>query len=185
MVLGVQNIVGKTRLLQHTADQFRMLNRNRSNEYRLASLVCLSDFFHHRCILLSHSLVNHIVAVDSANRTICWHHNYIQLVNLSELSSFRLRRASHTRKLFIHSEIVLNSNSGQRLGLTLYFDALLSFNSLVKTITPASARHKPACILINDYYLIILNNVFNVLLVQTVGSNKLIYILNSLSAVSK
>src|SRR5882672_487264 len=59
-------------------------------------------------------------------------HHHFQFVDLVELGGFGLRGAGHARQLLVHAEVVLESNGGQRLRLTLHFHFFLGFNGLVQ-----------------------------------------------------
>ena len=58
-----------------------------------------------------------------------------------ELLGFRDSSTCHTSKLLIHSEVVLESDTGKRRTLLLYLYALLSLNGLVESLGVSPTWH--------------------------------------------
>ena len=74
----------------------------------------------------------------------------------------------------VHSEIVLESNCRKCLGSSLNLHILLGLNCLVKTVTPSSALHDTACLLIDNlHFAVIRDNVIDILFEHRISLQKL------------
>ena len=65
---------------------------------------------------------------------------------------------------------------------TFDFDALFRLNGLVKTVAPASPGHEPTGVLINNHYLVILDDIIDIFFVDSEGTNQLVYGVDSFVA---
>ncbi len=70
----------------------------------------------------------------------------------------------------VEPEIILNRDSRERLRLAIDLHAFLGFHRLVQSIAPAPARHLAAGVLIDNHYLVFLDDVFDVLFKEAVGT---------------
>ena len=57
---------------------------------------------------------------------------------------------------------------------SLYLHVFLGFHSLVQTVTPAAAFHDTAGLLVNDLYLVVVDDIINIFLKQRVGFQQLV-----------
>ena len=69
----------------------------------------LTDFFYDCVPFVFFVEVNFVLFVNTGNRKVCWNYNTVELVDLLELNSLCCGRTSHSRKLCVHSEEVLES----------------------------------------------------------------------------
>src|SRR5208283_4239661 len=92
-----------------------------------------------------------------------------QLVDLVELSRFRLRRTGHAGQFFVHAEVILEGDGCQRLVLALDLHAFLGFDRLVQSIRPAAAWHQTASELIHDEHFAVFHHVLDITPVERVG----------------
>ena len=58
----------------------------------------------------------------------------------------------------IHSEVVLESNCSECLGSSLHSDILLGLDCLMQSVTPSSALHDTAGLLIDNLHLAVLGD---------------------------
>ena len=74
----------------------------------------------------------------------------------------------------IHSEIVLESNCRKCLGSGLNLHILLGLDCLVETVTPSSALHDTARLLIDNlHFAVIRDNVIDILFEHRISLQKL------------
>ena len=150
MVLGVQHIVRNLVLFQKRGKLFRLRNRRGANQNRASRRVQLVHRVGDGIVLRALRLVNEVRLVHADDRLVCRHDHDRQLVNLEELVLLGLRRARHARKLFVHAEIILESNRRQRLGLALNLHALLRLDGLMEAVRIAAPEHQPPGELVDD-----------------------------------
>ena len=81
----------------------------------------------------------------------------------------------------IHTEVVLQGDSGKGLGGSLNTDMLLGLNSLVETIAPAATLHDTACLLINNLDLAIDNDILVILVEHGVSLEQLLESMHALA----
>ena len=73
-----------------------------------------------------------------------------------ELLLLGLGGAGHAGELFIHAEVVLEGDGGQRLALALHLHALLGLDGLMQAVGVAAADHQTAGELVHDDDLAVL-----------------------------
>ena len=93
------------------------------------------DYLINNSVVLSvYVLVNAVGVIHSDHGTVCGNFNNVKPVNFTELHFLGKSSTRHTRKLGIHSEIVLEGDRSKCLVFFFYLYVFLSFNSLVKTV---------------------------------------------------
>ncbi len=120
-------------------------------------------------------LEHNVGVILTLNGTVCRYLYNVQLVNLLKLFLFGHGGTRHTGEPFIKTEIVLERNACQRLGLMSNLYALLCLYSLVQTVIEAAAHHKTSGKLVNDDDLAVLDNVVDIVFHYTVSLESLIY----------
>ena len=138
------------------------------------------DFIDDRVVFLPARFVDPVVRVLSCHRSIRWDHRHIQLVDVVELVCFGLGRSGHTRKLLIKTEIILNSDRGQRLSFAIDLHSLFRLDRLMQSVTPAAPRHFAAGEFVYDHHFVFFDDVLNVFFKQTIGAEELRNIVNPL-----
>src|SRR3712207_3433779 len=81
----------------------------------------------------------------------------------------------------VHTEIVLQRDSGKSLGSGFNLYMFLGFDSLMKTVAPASAFHDTAGLLVNNLDFAVHDNVFVVFIEHGVGFEQLLQSVNTLT----
>jgi hypothetical protein len=140
VLLGVEHLVRQARLVQQLVDDFRVLDRGRAHQHRLAALVALADVLDGGFVLLARGLVDAIELVVAAARPVGRDHHGLQAVDLLEFVGLGVGRAGHAGQLAVQAEVVLEGDRGQRLVLGLDLHAFLGFHGLVQAVAPAPAR---------------------------------------------
>ena len=102
--------------------------------------------------------------------------DHVELVGLLELGRFGFGRTGHAGQLFVHAEVVLEGDGGERLVLALDLDAFLGFDGLVQTVAPAAARHHAAGELVDDDHLAVLHQIILVAMEEHVGLQRLLHV---------
>ena len=123
------------------------------------------DQLEHRRILLTASLEDAVVLVFALDRAVGRDGQHIQLVDVMELGGVRFSGAGHAAQFLIKTEVVLDGDRRERLGLLIDVNAFLGFHGLMQAIAPAATRHLTTGLFIDDDDLVVLDDVFVVLLV--------------------
>ena len=138
-------------------------------------------FFNDGFILLSLRFIHSIIIVLANNLAIGWHLHNIQFIDIPELTGFGHGRAGHTCQLMIHAEVILKRDGRISLGGSLHFDMLFGFHSLMQAVTPSATFHDTSRLLIHNFNLTILNDVFVVEIKHCVGLEQLLKRMNALA----
>ncbi len=168
--LGVQHLVRDLLLGQDAGEQLGVLDRDGTNQYRLAALHTLTDIFDDGGILLIGGQVDQIAHVLAHHWFVGRDNHGIQAINLLEFKGFGIRSTGHARQLVVETEVVLEGDGGQRLVLVLDLHPFLRFNGLMQTIRPATTRHGTAGVLVNDDDLVFLDDIVHVAFEQGVSA---------------
>ena len=132
-----------------------------------------SDRLDHRVVFFAARLVDAIVLVDAADRPIRRDDVDIEPIDVVKLVRLGLGRAGHAGELLVETEVVLDGDRREGLRLAIDLHAFLGLDRLVQTIAPAAAGHFAAGEFIDDDDLVVLDDVFDVLLVEAVGPEEL------------
>ncbi len=76
----------------------------------------------------------------------------------------------------VHAEVVLEGDRRERLVLALDLDVLLGLDRLVQAVAPAPPGHQAAGELVDDQDLAVLHHVVDVALVEGVGAERLVHV---------
>ena len=98
----------------------------------------------------------------------------IEFVDVPEFASLCACGTGHTCQLVVHTEIVLKGDGSEGLSGSLDTHMLLSLDSLVQAVAPASAFHDTACLLVDNLHLAVHNNVLVVLVEHGVSLQQLL-----------
>ena len=139
----------------------------------MAALVGFLDLFDDGGELVAAGLENGIVAIDADARLVGRDDLHGEAVDVLKLGGLGLGGAGHAREFFIHAEVVLDRDRRVGAGLALDHDVLLGLDGLVQPVGPTAARHDAAGVLVNDHDLALLDDVFDVFLVERIGAQEL------------
>ena len=117
VILGVQHLVPDTHLFQDGRQVFALLHRDGAHQHGLPLGVVLLDFLGRVAELLHFGAVDHVRVFFADHGFVGRDNHHFQLVNLIKFRRFGFRRAGHAGQLFVHAEIVLERDRGQRLVL--------------------------------------------------------------------
>ena len=162
VLLGVQDAVRQTALLQHPRQALRLLDGDGADQDRAAPLVHLQDLVDDRLELRLLGLVDDVRVVIADHRLVGRDGNDLELVDLVKLLRLGHRRTGHAGQLGIEAEEVLEGDGGKRLLLLLHLQPFLGLDRLVEAVRPTPALHQPACELVDDDDLAILDQIFAV-----------------------
>ena len=172
--LGVQHVVRDLSERQHARQQFAYLHAGGTYQHRSALCHQSGDLVNHGVVLLAFGFVDTVVHIHTRNRFVGGDNDDVELVDIPELAGLCLGCTGHTGELGVHTEVVLQSNRCKRLRSSLYLHVFLGFHSLVQTVTPAAAFHDTAGLLVNDLYLVVVDDIINIFLKQRVGFQQLV-----------
>ena len=150
-------------LIEQMREDFRILDRRRTDQHRLPPLLAFADVGNDRCVLLVGCAVNLVIEILADHRHVGRDDHRFQTVNLLKLVGFGVGRASHPGELAVHAEVVLEGDRGQRLVLVLDRHAFLGLHRLVQAVRPAPPRHQAPGKLIDDDDLAVLHDVLLIL----------------------
>ena len=97
-------------------------------------LVQLLDFLGGVAELFLFGAIHDVLQFIAAQRLVGGNLRDFELVDLVELGRFRVGRSGHAGQLFVHAEVVLEGDGGQRLVLALDLHAFLGFDGLMQTV---------------------------------------------------
>ena len=181
--LGIQHLVGNTLALarlgvdihiEHTAEQFRNLNRCSTYQRRATSLAQAHHLVDDGTVLFTGCLIDTVVHIVADNRTVGRNLHHVELIDIPELASLGRSRTGHTSQLVVHTEIVLKGDGGKGLGGSLYLHVLLGFDSLVQSVAPAASLHDTTRLLIDNLHFAVDDHILVVLVEHGVGLQQLL-----------
>ena len=170
MELGVQHLVRDLLFVQDAREQLGVLDRDGTDQHRLALGHTLADIFNDGGILLIGGQIDQIAHVLAHHRLVSRDNHGIQTINLLEFKGFGICSTCHPRQLVVETEVVLEGDRGQSLVLVLNLGPFFRFNRLMQTIGPATTRHGTTGMLIDDDDLVLLDDVIHVALKQGVST---------------
>ena len=150
---GIQYIMLDLTQGKHLTQSFRDFNRSCTYQYRTSGSNHLFNFFDDCLIFFTLGLVHTVVHIDTCNRTVGRNHYYIQFVDVPEFTGFCLSRTCHTRKLVVHTEVILKRNGCESLCRSLYLHTFLRFYCLVQAVAPAASVHDTTGLFVHDLHL--------------------------------
>ena len=180
VLLGVQHVVRDALPLQELAQVLGGLDGDRADEHRLALDGALLDVLGDGGELRLLGLEDQVVLVVAGDVDVGRDLDDVQAVDLDELLLLRLRGAGHAAELLVEAEVVLERDRREGLVLLLDRDALLRLDRLVQALAPAAPFHDPAGELVDDLHLAVLDDVVDVALVQRLGLQGLVEVVDEL-----
>ena len=117
--------------IKHFAKQFTNLNRGSTNQTWTSIITHFFYFIDYSSIFFSSRFVDAVFHIVTLNRTVSRNFYNIKFINIPELACFSRRCTSHTSQFMIHTEIILQSNSGKGLCGGFNFHMFFSLHSLV------------------------------------------------------
>ena len=108
--LRVQYGVLNSLTLEHTAQQLRSLDGDRTYQYRLTFGMRRLYLFHNRTEFFLLGLIYRILMIHTRNRTVGWNLNNVHAVNVTELLLLSESRTGHTCLLLELVKEVLESD---------------------------------------------------------------------------
>ena len=169
VLLGVQDPVLDAFLFQQLGQTFRLFNRRRADQHRLAGGVQSLDLVGGGEVFFFFGAVNNVWILQPQHRLVGGNDHHFQLVDLVELGCFGFRRTGHASQFLVHAEIILEGDGGEGLVLAFDLDVFLGLDRLMQAIGPAAARHQAAGELVHDDDFAILHDVFNIAVIESVG----------------
>ena len=164
VVFRVQHLVPHAALFQKLAQMLALFDGDGAHQHGLALLVALQHLIDHGVKLGALRFVHNIVVVGARHGLVRGHLHHLQAVDLLELGGLGLCGARHAGQLFVHAEVVLERDGGERLALARDGDALLRLDGLVQALVVAAAQHQAARELVDDDHLAVAHHVIDVAL---------------------
>ena len=134
VVARVQHLVRYFLFCQQLGQRLGFLDADRAAQDRLPAADALQDLLDHGVIFLARRAVDLVVIVGADARLVGRDLDDVELVDIAELLGLGHRRAGHAGELWVHAEIVLESDRSERLVLVLDGNAFLGFERLVQPL---------------------------------------------------
>ena len=166
--------------LEHSAKQLARFHTGGADQHRLTLAVGISNRLDHRGVLFAPGLVDAIVLVKTADWTIGWDDIYIETIDVVKLVGLGLGGAGHSGELLVEAKIVLDRDGREGLSFAVNLNTFLGLNRLMETITPAAARHFASGESIDNDYLVVFDDIFDILFVEAVCLEKLRDVMDAL-----
>ena len=176
----VEDLVLDPFLPEEFAEHFRLLDRHRTDQHRLADSILLGDRLGDGFELVLRVLVELVILVDPRNGDIGRDLDHVHLVDVPELGRFGGRGAGHARQLGIHAEIVLEGDRGERLVLGFDLDAFLGLDCLVQPVRPAATIHHATGKFVDDDDLVVLHDIIGIALEHVHRAQRLVEMVDHL-----
>jgi len=138
VLLGVQDLVGHTSLVQLAREELGFLDRGGTQEHRLTLLATLADLFDDRLELGGFGLIDQVRLVETDVGSMRRDRYHGQRVGTTELTRLRLGRTGHASQLLVEPEVVLQGHGRPGVVLLLDAHALFRLDRLVQTVGPTS-----------------------------------------------
>ena len=113
---------------------FRLFDRHRADEHRLAFFVTFGNVVSNSIKLLALSLIHHVGMVDARHAFVRRDNGNVEIINFLEFDRFGIGCTGHTGQLVVHAEVVLNGDRGQGLVFFANTHALFSLNRLMESV---------------------------------------------------
>ena len=165
-------------LAQHVGELFGLLDRGGADQHRLAALLAVLDQRDDGAVFLRRRAVDLVVLVEADHRQIGRDVENFEIVDVEELVGFRQRRARHARELFVHAEVVLEGDRGERLVFRLDRLAFLRLQRLMQAVGKAPPRHHAPGELVDQHDLVVADDVILVAMEQLVRAQRLIDVMH-------
>ncbi len=166
-------------LLQVLGQHFRLLDRGGADQHRLQPRIGALDLGQDRGIFLGLGAVDLVVLVEARDRQIGRNFHDFELVDVEQFVGFGRSRTGHAGELFVHPEIVLEGDRGERLVFRLHRLMLLGFQRLVQAFRIAPARHHASRELVDDDDFAVADDVVLVTGEQRVGAQRLVDVVHN------
>ena len=161
-------------LLQILGQHFRLFDRGGADQHRLQPRIGAFDLGQDRGVFLALGAVDLVVLVETRDRHVGRDFHDLELVDVEQFVGFGQRRTGHAGELFVHPEIVLEGDRGQRLVFRLDLDVLLGFQRLVQAFGIAAALHHAAGELVDDDDFVVADDVVLVAVEQRMRAQRLV-----------
>ena len=129
-------------------------------------------------MLLVLGAIDLVVFVEARHRHVGRDFHDLELVDVEQFVGFGQRGTGHAGELFVHPEIVLERDRGQRLVFRLHLHMLLGFQRLMQAFGIAPALHHAAGELVDDDDLVVADDVILVAREQRVRAQRLVDVMN-------
>ena len=172
--LGVEHVVRDAAQLEHAAQQLGDFHRCCSDQHRASSFYHFLNFVDYGVVFLFLCLVYAVVHVDASHRTVGRDGHDVEFVDVPELACLSLCGTSHTGKLVIHAEVVLQGDCCEGLCRGFHFHALFRLDGLVQTVAVAAAFHDTSCLLVDNFDFSVVDDVFDVAVKESIGLEQLV-----------
>ncbi len=171
------DVVFQSFLIQQVRKALGFFNRRCAHQHGLAAVVEPLDLVGGREVFFFLGTIDDIGIFDAQQRAIRRYDVDFQAINLAELLCFGFRGAGHAGELFVHAEIILERDGGERLIFALDLHIFLGFDCLVQSIGPAAPRHQSASEFVDDNDFPIFHDVFNVPLIERVRLDRSFHVM--------
>ncbi len=165
---GIEHLMRNFLHLQHFGEQFRDFHTRGAHQNRTTGVHQGYNLLDNCTVFGFLGAVHAVVEVEARNRTVCRDSHHIELVDVPELAGLGYGGTGHAGELVVHAEVVLQCDGGESLCGGLHLHTFLGFDGLVQTVGIAASFHDAAGLLVDDFYLVIVDNIFDVAVEKSV-----------------
>jgi len=169
VLLGVEHLMGDASLGEQARQVLALLDADRADQHRLATLVLLGDVVGDGLELRPLGLVDQVRLVGAHDLLVGRDRHDGEAVGVHQLGGLGGRGAGHPGELVVHPEVVLEGDRGERLVLLLDLHPLLGLDGLVDALAPTATLEDATGELVDDLHLAALDDVVLVPLVELLG----------------
>ena len=176
-MLGVQHLVRDLLLLQKFRQRLGGLDRGRADQHRLSALVAVAHVGKNRGVFFGTAAIHLVAHVPADHQLVGRDHHHLEVVDVLELVGLGVGGTGHAGKFVVQTEVILESDRGERLVLVLDLRPLLGLDRLMQAVRPAPARHHAPGKLVDDNHLIVLDDVVHLAPKQRVRTQRRVQVM--------
>ena len=168
VILCIEHGVRNACALEAERKLLGFIDGYRTDKHGLSFFVTSTYLLNNCLVFALDGAVNSIVVIQANHRLIGGDLDNVKRINFTEFIFFGQSGTRHTRKLAIHTEVVLEGDGSKCLILFLYLHAFFCLYCLVQAVGIATTGHQTSRKGINDHNPLLVNNVINVAVHATV-----------------
>ena len=131
MLLGIQHLVRNFAHAEHLAEQLTDFHRGCTDQARASAVAHFLYLIDYGSILFTSRFIDTVFHILTLDRTVGRDFDNIELVDVPKFACLGRSSTRHTRQLVVHTEVVLQCNSGKSLCSSFHLYVFLGFHSLV------------------------------------------------------
>ncbi len=170
---GVEHLALYVAHVEHAFEQFGDFDRSGTYKHGASGIAQADYLLDYGGIFLFLGLVNAVVHILSRHGAVGGDGHHVEFIDIPKLASLGFGGTCHARKFVIHAEVVLQGDGGESLCGGFDLHTLLGLDGLVEPVAVAASFHDTACLFVDDFDFVVVDNVFIILFEKGVGFQEL------------